>query len=112
MRFLRATYLLIIVIVSLWFAPDVSAAPPKGWETVKTERSDAKPVARDSEIEIKVAGSSILVTTNHTVAIKVVTILGRTISSETLQPGTWQLSLPAHGVYIVKVGDITCKIAL
>lgn len=84
----------------------------KGWEPVKTERADAKTVMRETEIEIKAASGTLMVSTNHPAQIKVFTILGRLVSSETLPAGKSQLTLPAHGVYIVKVGDLTCKVAV
>lgn len=84
----------------------------RSWETAKTERSDARTVIRESEIEIKSASGVIIVSTNHPVQIKVFTILGRLVNSDTLPAGRSQLILPAHGVYIVKVGDMTCKVAV
>ena len=89
-----------------------SYAATKGWETVKEERADAKPVVRDTEIEIKSASGVIIVNANHPVQVKVFTILGRLVSSETVPAGRSQLLLPAHGVYIIKAGDFTCKIAV
>ena len=87
-------------------------AAGRGWEPVKTERADAKSVVRESAIEIKAASGVIIITTNHPVQVKVFTILGRLVSSETAPAGKSQLALPAHGVYIVKVGDLTCKVAV
>lgn len=87
-----------------------SAAPT--WGPVKTERTDAKPVIKETEVEIKSASGMIIVNANHPVQIKVFTILGRLVSSETVPAGSSQLILPAHGVYIVKIGDITCKVAV
>lgn len=87
-------------------------AAPKGWEQVKTERADAKSIIRDTELEIKAASGIIIVNSNHPVQIKIFTILGRIVNSETLPAGRSQLQLPAHGVYIVKVGDLTCKVAV
>lgn len=84
----------------------------KGWEPVKTERADAKTVMRETEIEVKAASGMLMVSTSHPVQIKVFTILGRLVSSDTLPAGRSQLMLPAHGVYIVKVGDLTCKVAV
>ena len=89
-----------------------ASAASKGWEPVKSEYHDAKSVAKEDEVEIKTASSLIIVTASHPVHIKVFTILGRLVSEETLQPGTSQLAVGAHGVYIVKVGEITCKVAL
>lgn len=105
-----ASALLLIAAASPLIA---SRAPaPKGWEPVKTERADAKYVVRESELEIKAATGVIIVSSNHPVQIKIFTILGRLVNSETLPAGRSQLQLPAHGVYIVKVGDLTCKVAV
>ncbi|MDE6237038.1 MAG: T9SS type A sorting domain-containing protein [Muribaculaceae bacterium] len=89
-----------------------SYAAPARWEAVKTERTDAKTVVKETEIEIRTADSTIIVISNHTVQIKIFTILGRLVSNEILQPGISQISLPAHGVYLVKTGNITCKVAI
>ncbi len=89
-----------------------AAAAPRGWEVVKTERADVKTVARDSDIEVKAASGIIIVTSGHHTPIKVFTILGRLVNSDTLAPGKSMLQLPAHGVYIVKIGDLTCKVAV
>lgn len=98
------------VCAMLAFAP-VSAAA-RSWEPVKSERPDARSVVKEAELEVKAASSTIIVTTNHQVQIKIFTILGRLVNSETIPPGTSQLSLPAHGVYLVKVGSLTCKVAI
>ena len=87
-------------------------AAQSGWEPVKTEQPSAKSVMKDAELEIKAAPGVILVRNTHQVQIKVFTILGRMVSSETLPPGTSRLLLHTHGVYIVKVGDLTCKVAV
>ena len=44
--------------------------------------------------------------------MKIFTILGRLVSSDSIPAGTSQFLLPAHGVYIVKIGDVTCKVAV
>lgn len=86
---------------------------PTGWEQVKSEQvSNAKSVMKDTDLEIKAAPGSISVTTSRQVQIKVFTILGRLVSSETLPAGTSRLQMATHGVYIVKVGDLTCKVAI
>lgn len=103
-------YLILLIVVMTMATPAIAA--PNKWETLKSERSDAKTVVKETEIEIKTASSTIIVTSNHNIQIKVFTILGRMISNETLSPGTNQLTLPAHGVYIVKIGNLTCKVAI
>lgn len=90
----------------------MAASAPKGWEQVKTEYSDLKPVVKEAEIEILTSPSLVIVNTSKPVKIQIFTILGRLVSSETLPAGSSQLSIPTHGVYIVKVGELTCKIAI
>lgn len=104
-----ARYMLVVAIAAIAAMP--AEAAPK-WEAVKTERTDAKSIVKETELEIKTASSTIIVTANHSVQIKIFTILGRLVSSETLPAGTSQLQLPAHGVYIVKAGALTCKVAI
>ena len=106
------TYLIAISLLTAVATTVPSNAATRGWEQVKVERSDAKSVVRETDIEIKSARGVIIVTTNHPVQIKVFTILGRVVNSETLPAGKSQLQLPAHGVYIVKTGDLTCKVAV
>ena len=103
-------YLLILALLTGAAAPAFAAA--KGWETVKTERTDTKSVAKVTEFEVKTASGVIVVTANHAMPVKIFTILGRLVSSETVPQGTSQFTLPAHGVYIVKIGDLTCKVAV
>lgn len=112
MKRMLKTYLSGILLLAAGVAPTCAEAAGKGWETIKTERADAKPVVRDTEFEIKAAKGVILISANHPVQIKVFTILGRLVNSETVPAGKSQLILPAHGVYIVKIGDITCKVAV
>lgn len=88
------------------------AASPRGWEQVRAERSDTRQVVSDQDLEIKAAKGIVVVKANKTVQIKVFTILGRLVTAETLPAGTHQFMLPASGIYMVKAGDVTCKIAV
>lgn len=83
-----------------------------GWEQVKTEVKDAKQIAKDSDIEIRTTPTFIIVTSSRPLQIKVFTILGRLVSEQSLPAGTSRLDVGAHGVYIVKAGDFTCKVAI
>ncbi|MCM1370199.1 MAG: T9SS type A sorting domain-containing protein [Candidatus Amulumruptor caecigallinarius] len=112
MRKIKATHILASLICLTICAVMPVHVSAKGWETVKIERQDARQVVKESEIEIKSAPGVIIVTSNHPVQIKIFTILGRTVNTATLPAGKSQLQLPTHGVYIVKVGDLTCKVAV
>lgn len=107
----RPTIIAAITLIMLTGSLTMQGAS-RGWEAVKTERTDARQVVKDTEIELKAAPNTIIVSSNHNVQIKIFTILGRLVSSETVSAGTSQLILPAHGVYIVKIGELTCKVAV
>lgn len=109
---MKTSFLIGLAMLFASIALEAAAATPKGWEQVKTEYSDLKSVAKEPEIEILTTKSLVVVTTSKPVKIQVFTILGRIVSSETIPAGTSQLSISAHGVYIVKVGELTCKIAV
>lgn len=84
-----------------------------GWETApRHEVRDAKSVIKDNELEIMTLPSCIVVSTGHKIHIQVFTILGRLVSAETLQPGVSKLTVGAHGIYIIKAGELTCKVAI
>ncbi len=89
-----------------------SAAGVSRWEPVKTEIREAKTVAKEADVEILTVPGYIIVNSGRQIDITVFTILGRVVSTETLPSGSSKLSVGAHGVYIVKVGELTCKIAL
>lgn len=108
----KCTRFISVLIVALIGVVGAQGAP-KGWEPVRSEHvSTAKSVMKDVEFEVKTTSGAIVVQNNQPVQIKIFTILGRLISSETLQPGSARFTLPAHGVYIVKIGDLTCKVAV
>ena len=84
-------------------AAPLHAAQPK-WEQTKTEHQDAKTVVKETDIEIRTGKGIIVVNSSKPVQIKVYTILGQLVSRENLPAGTSQLSVQAHGVYIIKSG--------
>ena len=92
-------------------AAPLHAAQPK-WEQTKTEHQDAKTVVKETDIEIRTGKGIIVVNSSKPVQIKVYTILGQLVSRENLPAGTSQLSVQAHGVYIIQSGELTCKVAL
>ena len=98
-----------VAVVSAILCPALCEA--KGWEAVRADVSGLNSVAHDNDVEIRVSPGHVVVVASQSVQIKVFTILGQVVSSETLPAGTSRLPL-SHGVYIVKVGDLTCKIAV
>lgn len=94
----------------LLFSASVQA---KQWESVRSDRiAETRSVAHNNDVEVRSARGCIIVSTNRSVQIKVYTILGQLVSQETLSPGVSQLRIDSKGVFIVKVADLTCKVAL
>ena len=111
MNFQAIKRIAIILLLSLSALPSVSAG--KNWETARHEHvADARVVAKATEIEVRTKGSTIIVTTNHAAQIKVFTILGQLVSETTLPAGSSQLTLSTHGVFLIKIGEFTCKVAI
>ncbi len=107
----RHLHVILTTAVMLAAAWSNSLCEAKGWEAVRADVSGLNSVAHDTDVEIKVSPGHVVVVASQSVQIKVFTILGQVVSSETLPAGTSRLPL-SHGVYIVKVGDLTCKIAV
>lgn len=103
---------LIVTLMAMLLSPALLSARAS-WQSVAPERvADVKSISRTADVEIKAARGVIVITANRPVQVKVFSILGQSISQESLPAGTHRLSLPQHGIFIVKVGDITCKVAL
>lgn len=85
----------------------------KTWETLRQERfAEGRVVFRSAEVEICTLPGTIMINTNRPVQVKVFSILGQLVSSGNIPAGVSQLNLGAHGIFIVKVSDVTCKVAL
>ena len=101
-----------IFVTAALLLPGEILSAPKVWETLKIDHANSKDIIKDNEIEIYTQPSIIILNLNHSERIEIFTILGRLVSSETLHPGSYQFEVDAHGVYIVKVGELICKVAL
>lgn len=92
----------------------ITSMGARNWESLKSNERlpQSRVVKQTVDIEVRSAGSRIIVTTSRPVQVRVFTILGQLISVENLPAGTSMLELNMHGVFIVKIGDTTCKVAL
>ena len=63
-------------------------------------------------IEIYGYNGVIYIKTPRRIAVRVFTILGQNVSQATLNPGTHELKIGTRGIYIVKIGNLTQKVAL
>ena len=63
-------------------------------------------------IEIYGRNGTITIYTPKRINVRVYTILGQIISQATLQPGTSELRLGTRGIYLVRIGNLTQKVAI
>ena len=63
-------------------------------------------------IEIYCNNGTITIVTPKRITVRVYTILGQVVSQATLQPGASELHLSSRGIYLVRIGNITQKVAI
>ncbi len=63
---------------------------------------------------IRIYGGNGVITiyTPRRITVKVYTILGQNVSHAVLNPGTSELKIGTRGIYIVRIGDLTQKVAI
>ena len=105
----------LIVILTLVFSLAISsiASGKVQWREVSGEiQGKSLTDARASDgVEIYQRSGAITIKTQHTIQVKVFTFLGQLVSQATLPPGTSELRLN-RGIYLVKIGNITQKVAI
>lgn len=105
----------LIVILTLVFSLAISlmASGKVQWREVSGEVQGRCLVdARTGDgVEIYQRSGAIIIKTQRIIQVKVFTILGQLVSQATLQPGTSELRLN-RGIYMVKVGNLTQKVAI
>ena len=106
-------FLVICTVFTILMATPVASAKAQ-WQQVTTEiqgKSMIDPKNSDG-VEIFQRSGAITIRTQRTIQVKVFTILGQLVSQATLQPGTSELRLSSRGIYMVKFGNITQKVAV
>lgn len=68
--------------------------------------------AGDDAVEVAVSDGYVYVAIPSESSVKVFTILGQLVCQETLQAGTHRMQLSTKGMYIIKVGDVTKRVAI
>lgn len=84
------------------------------WKESQTEATGKianNPKANDG-IEIYTRPGILTVSTPIKSSMKVLSILGQVISQTTINPGTFELKLNTHGIFIVKINEYTVRIAI
>lgn len=63
-------------------------------------------------VEIFGKDGTITIRTQRRITVRVFTILGQLVSQATLNVGSSELKIASRGIFIVKIGNITQKVAL
>ncbi len=87
-------------------------AQSEGWRPVRQYSEKTRSVVKDADTEVFAGKGAIVVKTSKPVGVEVYTILGQLVSRHKVAAGTSQLEMPSRGVYIVRVGRLTGKVAL
>lgn len=95
-------------------ASDLQAQSRYAWKESQTEVSGKtvnNPKANNG-IEVYTRPGTLIIQTPVKSSIKVLSILGQIISQTTINPGTFELTLNTHGIFIVKINEYTLRVAI
>lgn len=108
-KFIACILMIIAVAVT-----SLASEPIKWQETTKVLRQNTMVSERTlpDGIEIYAADGTIYVRIQGKETVKVFTILGQLVNRSTLAQGTWELKINSRGIYIIKIGNHTQKVAL
>lgn len=87
----------------------------KVWDEVVTpitSREQSQSVEGPETTAVIVKDGYIYVTTSQTITVEIFSILGQLISRKELKPGTYRTRIAARGIYILKIGSLTKRIAI
>lgn len=88
-------------------------AMARNWDIARIDAvPEARMVVRQGDVEIRSGRSVIYIVTSKPVQVKVYSILGHLVAQSSLQTGSYRMTLNNHGVYLIKIGDLTCKVAV
>ncbi len=86
------------------------AESTRQWE--RMQEVSASELVDADVISVQQRDGYIYVSNSRTVEVKVFSIVGRLISQAELKPGISRLKMNTKGLYIVKIGEKTLKIAV
>lgn len=86
------------------------AAP--SWEKIASGSSEIIENVNSERIDVRVADCNIILSISSASQVKVFTILGQLVAQQKLEPGVWSMSIPARGIYILKVGSVTRRVTI
>lgn len=106
-----------LAILLLAVAVGAASGATVAWEAVDAPAHARMAVPLDAQrnpdkVEVVAGDGYIYVASSRPVAVKVFTILGQLVSSESLPAGQHRLRIATKGIYIVKIGTATHRVIL
>ena len=105
----------VILIATLCLSASGDAWGQLQWREVAHHRAIGRSLTDPNLTDgIEIFGNDGVITirTQRRIQVRVFTILGQLVSNAVLNPGTSELRIGTHGIYILKMGNITQKVAL
>ncbi|MCM1029577.1 MAG: hypothetical protein NC342_08350 [Pseudoflavonifractor sp.] len=90
---------------ALALAPSLARS---GWEKADAPRRSLAPGA----LEVVTSGQWVYVSSSEEVKVEILTVLGQTLTCDTLPPGTHRFHIGARGIYILRAASSTYRITL
>lgn len=109
---MKRILVVLLVALSLMMSVDIHAQLQWREATRRVVGRGLTDPGQTDGIEIFSNNEAIVIRTQHRIQVRVFTILGQLVSSATLIPGTSELKINSRGIYIVKIGNLTQKVAL
>lgn len=100
---------LIVVFAAAMMAAVPARAEVPGWEVVSTSVASS---SMSDSVEVEVREGYIYVSASKPVTVKILSIVGRTISEKKLPAGVSRLKISSRGIYILKAGDTTMRVTI
>ena len=82
------------------------------WESLDTPVNRAIEMISTEQAKVGSADKCIYIAVEQKVEVKVFTILGQMVITQTLEPGVYRLPITSRGIYIVKIGSATHRIII
>ena len=108
----RFVSILVILLMTVTLLPAVPAAYVWREFSAEISRPSINNPRTTDGIEVFSKPGGLIVRTPVRASVRVLTILGQTVSQVVINPGTYELNLNTHGIFIVKVGDYTLRVAI
>lgn len=104
---------LLIVVLATFSSTPVTAQQMQWRETTHEVQGRNLVDSRVTDgVEVYGGNGVITIRTPRRIQVRVFTILGQNVSIATIGPGTSELKIGSRGIYIVKIGNLTQKVAI